>query len=140
MVSPACLKSVRGLGGAAGRGSATEVCTTGSTLTGARRVFILTGSAGTGVGARVGAGMALGVGAGKGSGGSSMILRLRGAESKDPLGLPRPRLATANCSELSELSANCWELSGNCSELSCGFSELSDASAIYSYRNKIIEW
>ena len=84
--------------------------------------------------------MALGVGAGKGSGGSSMILRLRGAESKDPFGLPRPRLATANCSELSELSGNCSELSGNCSELSGGFSELSDASVIYSYRKKIIEW
>ena len=134
MVSPACLKSVRGLGGAAGRGSAAKVCTTGSTLTGARRVFILTGSAGTGVGA----GVAVGVGAGKGSGGSvMMILRLRGADSKDPLGLPRPRLATANCSEL---SGNCSELSGNCSELSGGFSELSDASAIYSYRKKIIEW
>jgi hypothetical protein len=57
MDSAACRKSVLGLGGAAGRVAITGVGTMGSTLTGARQVFILTGSAGTGVGLGVGSGV-----------------------------------------------------------------------------------
>ena len=78
MVSPACLNKVLGLGGAGGGATGAGMAIgVGSTLTGARRVFIRTGSDGASAGAGLGAG---GSGGGStvsliGSRGSSMILR-----------------------------------------------------------------
>ena len=112
MVSPACLNKVLGLGGAGGAGGATGSWTAmgvGSTLTGARRVLIRTGSTGAGAGAGLGAGSGGGSTVSLIGRGSSMILRFLGAESSAPLGLPLPRFGTANswiCSEFLGLLAN----------------------------------
>ncbi len=127
MVSPACLNKVLGLGGAGATGSWTAIGV-GSTLTGARRVFIRTGSVGAAAGAGLGAG---GSGGGStvsliGSKGSSMILRFLGAESSAPFGLPLPRFGTGN-------SWICSEFSG----ISCEFSEFSGASVIYRATRKL---
>ncbi len=126
MVSPACLNKVLGLGGAGATGSWTAMGA-GSTLTGARRVLIRTGSTGAGVGIGLGGS---GVGSATsliGGRGSSMILRFLGAESSAPFGLPLPRFGTGN-------SWICSEFSG----ISCKFS---GASAIYRPQEKnIIGW
>ena len=130
MVSPACLNKVLGLGGAGGATGSWTAMGAGSTLTGARRVFIRIGSDGAGVGIGLGAGGS-GVGSATsliGSRGSSMILRFLGAESSAPLGLPLPPFGTGN-------SWICSEFSG----ISCEFSEFSGASVIYSHE-KITGW
>jgi hypothetical protein len=123
MVSPACLNKVLGLGGAGGATGSWTAMGAGSTLTGARRALIWTGSTGAGVGIGLGGSATSLIG----SRGSSMILRFLGAESSAPFGLPLPRLGTGN-------SWICSEFSG----ISC---EFSGASVIYRPQEKqIIAW
>ena len=125
MVSPACLKRVRGLGGAG-------ISTGAGMATGAERVFITTGSLGAAMRrARfLGSGFVSGMGSGSKTTGSTgvtgssrMTILFRGALSSDPLGRPRSFLSKG-FSEFSPFLGDCSELSGNSSEFS-------GASAIY---------
>ena len=127
MASPACRRRDLGLGGS---GGSTRICAGAATDTGfGRFVLALTGSVGATTCGGVGSG---GVGACGGVTGSSMILLFRGAESRTPLGLPRPRLSTASAG----ISANCCEFSTICSELFANSCEFSVTLAIYSAQEK----
>lgn len=127
MVSPACRRRDLGLGGS---GGAARVGAGTAAATGfGRFVLALTGSVGATICGGVGSG---GVGFGGGVTGSSMILLFRGAESRTPLGLPRPRFSTASAG----ISANCCEFSTICSELFANSCEFSVTSAIYSVQEK----